>query len=73
MNFSKLSTYEATEFSEYLAFKSLYVDVWDAEALLHMGTIGIPLRMLMRQGLPAVKNTIECDLINSELSAASEG
>lgn len=70
---SQSSPYEAIEFIDYLANKSLYVDVWDADALLYLGTIGIPMRMLMRQTNPMVKNAIECDIINGELSASNEG
>lgn len=70
---SKLSPMEGVEFSEYLAHKSLYIDVWDADALMQIGTIGIPLRMLLRQGAPLVKQSLECDVINSEISAVSDG
>ncbi len=73
MDFSRASAFEALEFSEFLALKSLYVDVWDADSLLHLGTIGIPLRIIMRQGLPLVRRSIECDLVNSENTANCEG
>jgi Ca2+-binding EF-hand superfamily protein len=70
---SQSSPHEAIEFVEYLANKSLYVDVWDSYAVMYLGTMGIPLRMLMRQNNPMVKNAIECDVINGELSAMNEG
>lgn len=68
---SRSSPFEAIEFTDYLAHKSLYVDMWDADSLLHIGTFGIPLRMLMRQGQPMVKHAIECDVINAEIVAPS--
>jgi hypothetical protein len=69
---STASPNEATEFAEYLAHSSLYVDVWDADSLLHLGTCGIPLRRLMRQGQRVVKQAAECDVINAELGAVSQ-
>ncbi|KAJ1442329.1 hypothetical protein B484DRAFT_442214 [Ochromonadaceae sp. CCMP2298] len=66
---STASPNEAAEFAEYLAGSALYVDVWDANSLLHLGTCGIPLRRLMRQGQHAVKQAVECDVINAEVGA----
>ena len=68
---STASPNEAAEFSEYLAHCSLYVDVWDADSLLHLGTCGIPLRRLMRQGQRVTKQAAECDIINAEVAASS--
>jgi hypothetical protein len=70
---SRSTPLEAFEFAEYLAQKSLYVDLWDADGLLHLGTFGIPLRMLMRQGDSMVKHAIECDVINAEVAAPTDG
>ncbi len=70
---SRSTPLEAMEFADYLAHKSLYVDLWDADGLLHLGTFGIPLRMLMRQGDPMVKHAIECDVINAEIAAPTDG
>lgn len=64
---SSASFNEAIEFAEYLAHDSLYIDVWDANTLLHIGVMGIPLRKLMRQHAPMSKCTLECDVINYEL------
>ena len=64
---SSASFNEAIEFAEYLAHTSLYIDVWDANTLLHIGVMGIPLRKLMRQHAPMSKVTLECDVINYEL------
>jgi len=57
---------EAIEFAEYLANGTLYVDVWDADSLILLGTCGIPLRRVMRQGQPMAKCALECDVINSD-------
>jgi len=73
IDFTMLSPMESIEFSQYLSQKSLYVDVWDSDALLQIGTFGIPLRMLMRQGAPSIKQSVECDVINAEIAALSEG
>lgn len=70
---SRSSPFEAIEFAEYMADKSLYIDVWDADSLLPIGTYGIPLRMLMRQGALSVKHAIECDVINYETVAPVHG
>ena len=64
---STASPHEAVEFAEYLATCSLYIDVFDADSLLHIGTCGIPLRRLMRQGQITMKMAVECDVINAEL------
>lgn len=69
---STASPNEAVEFAEYMAHCSLYVDVWDADSLLHLGTCGIPLRRLMRQGQAMTKLAAECDVINAELGAISQ-
>jgi len=64
---SNASFNEGIEFAEYLAHTSLYIDVWDANTLLHIGVVGIPLRKLMRQNAAMSKHTVECDVINYEL------
>ena len=64
---STASPHEAIEFAEYLATCSLYIDIFDADSLLHIGTCGIPLRRLMRQGQITMKMAVECDVINAEL------
>lgn len=70
---SKSSPFEALEFAQYLAHKSLYIDVWDADSLLPLGTFGVPLRLLMRQGAHSVKHAIECDVINAQSVSPSYG
>jgi Ca2+-binding EF-hand superfamily protein len=55
---------EAKGFAHYLKDKTLYVDVWDGDALMHIGTIAIPLRKLMRQGRQTSKIARVYDVIS---------
>lgn len=41
-----------------MAGSTLFVDVWDADALMHVGTLALPLRMLMRQQKGVVKTAM---------------
>ena len=70
---SSSSPIESTEFAEYLAHSTLYVDAWDADSLLLLGTIGVPLRRIMRQGSSHAKAALECDVVNAEMSVQSHG
>lgn len=63
------SPQELEDFSTYLSHSWLYVDVWDADALVYIGTTAIPMRRLMRQGEPMVRFSLECDVINTEIYA----
>jgi hypothetical protein len=65
---SQSSPTEALEFAEYMSHSNLYVDVWDADSLMLIGVIGIPLRRLMRQGQPVAKCVIECMYLYMYLS-----
>ena len=64
---------ESLEFAEYLAHKVLYVDVWDSDSLIQLGTCAVPLRDLLRQGNSSVKRAIECDVVAVDLSGANTG
>ena len=57
---------EAFEFADYLAHSSLFVDVWDADSLMLIGTCSVPLRRVMRQGQTLARCAIECDIIDAE-------
>ncbi|KAK7239088.1 hypothetical protein SO694_00027156 [Aureococcus anophagefferens] len=50
---------EGRVFAEYLALKALYVDVWDADSRLHVGTCCVPLDKLLRQRSPVAKLAAE--------------
>lgn len=41
-----------------MASGSLFVDVWDGDALMYMGTLAIPLRTLLRQRKGVVKTAM---------------
>ena len=56
---------ESRLFTEYLAYKTLYIDVWNGDSLMQMGTVAIDLRQLLRQGEPFVKNALEYDVIGT--------
>jgi hypothetical protein len=67
-----VSTLEGYEFAEYLAYSTLYIDVWDSDSLLHIGVVAFPLRSLMRQGRSSSKTTLECDILNHDLSVVMD-
>ena len=60
---SEMTVFEARQFYEYLGSRTLYVDVWDGDAQIHIGTAAVPLRQLLRQGRPVVKKTLEYDVV----------
>lgn len=70
---SSSSPTEGLEFAEYLAHSTLFIDVWDADSMILLGTCGVPLRRIMRQGQPVAKCALECDIINSEMAAQAQG
>lgn len=72
INASEVSPLEAVEFAEYLAHGTLFIDVWDADSLLHIGTLGLPLKRLMRQGKSMAKVGLESNVINSESSLRAD-
>lgn len=72
INSSEVSPLEAVEFAEYLAHGTLYVDTWDADSLLHIGTFGLPLSRLLRQGKSVAKAGLESNVINSESSLRAD-
>ncbi|KAF0691786.1 Aste57867_17057 [Aphanomyces stellatus] len=63
---------EAAAFASYLLTKPLVVDVWDGDSLLHLGSLSIPLHVLMRQGLRVKKHHAEYEVVRrSDLDHAS--
>ena len=70
---SDVSTLEVHHFTTYLGHRMLYIDVWDADSHLLLGTSAVPLRKLMRQGQHNVKSVIECDLYKCESTPSIEG
>lgn len=53
-----LQPFEAQAFATYMAGNALFVDVWDADALMHVGTLALPLRALLRQQKGVVKTAM---------------
>lgn len=41
-----------------MAGSALFVDVWDGDGLMHLGTLAVPLRELMRQQRGVVKTAM---------------
>lgn len=65
---SDQTTTEGIEFAEYLAYSILYIDVWDADSLILIGTCAVPLRELMRQGTSSLKRAVEVDVVATDIS-----
>ncbi|KAI1720613.1 nephrocystin-4 [Ditylenchus destructor] len=52
---------------EYLAMNRLSVDVWDADSLIHVGSVAVPLRSLCRQNMEAVETEVQCGILQNSL------
>ena len=63
---SDSSPTEGYDFAEYMAKHSLFIDVWDSDSLLLLGTCCVPLKGVMRQGQPVARCAMECDVIDTE-------
>lgn len=57
---------ENEAFISYLHSHILHIDVWDGDSLMLVGTVGIPLMHLLRQGKPAVIVDHELDVVFTE-------
>uniref|UniRef100_A0AAV2M0Z1 Protein kinase domain-containing protein n=1 Tax=Knipowitschia caucasica TaxID=637954 RepID=A0AAV2M0Z1_KNICA len=53
-------------FLQYLASHSLQLDVWDSDSLLLVGSAAFPLKIMLRQGKPAVQALHELDVLTTE-------
>jgi hypothetical protein len=73
VNCDTVSAMEAFEFVKYLTRCTLFIDVWDADSLLYLGTMAVPLRALLRRGEPRAGCTLECDVIHSRASGNDSG
>ena len=59
---------ENLSFLKYLHQQRLYIDMWDGDSLLLVGSTSIALKYLLRQGNPAVQVSQKLDIIYSECS-----
>eukprot|EP00949_MAST-11_sp_MAST-11-sp1_P005341 g5341.t1 len=68
---------ETRLFAEYLSTRTLYIDVWDGDSLLQIGSMAVDLQQLMRQSEPVAKTALEYDVIapveSSSSSSSSKG
>ena len=55
---------ETAEFASYLAYKYLYIDVWDGDSMMNIGTMQVQLSALLRQGAPNVRVVNEYDVLS---------
>ncbi|XP_062046319.1 nephrocystin-4 isoform X2 [Lepus europaeus] len=53
-------------FVHYLAAQVLQLDVWDGDSLLLLGSVGVPMKHLLRQGRPAVQVSHELEVVATE-------
>ena len=66
-NLSHNLRYGSTSLPLYLNQKQLYIDVWDGESLLHIGTACLNLKPLLRQGKSAVTFDDDIEIMWTEV------
>jgi hypothetical protein len=54
---------EAREVFEYLSCRTMFLDVWDGDSLLLLGTVALPLQQFLRQGRAVVQRAVEYDVV----------
>lgn len=64
---------EAELFANYLAKKTLSVDVWDAESRMALGRLSVPLDRLLRQRAPVAKCAAEYALVSVQAAVDDDG
>lgn len=57
---------EKKSFSQYLHEQRMYIDVWDGNSLMLIGSTSVELKYLMRQGQSAVQASLELDMTSVE-------
>uniref|UniRef100_A0A915D7X4 Uncharacterized protein n=1 Tax=Ditylenchus dipsaci TaxID=166011 RepID=A0A915D7X4_9BILA len=68
---SSIPPTDADDLFQYMHWNRLYIDVWDADSLVHVGTAAIPLKYLCRQNSEAVLTELQCPIIQSGLCGES--
>ena len=54
---------EARRFISYLKTRTLFVDAWDGDSLIHIRVIGIPLKLVAREGQSVLRVLKEFDVV----------
>ena len=57
---------EKRMFLQYLAYQTMFIDVWDGESLHLIGTATMQMKDLLRHGKEAVQSTFELDVMKTE-------
>ncbi|RVE70116.1 hypothetical protein OJAV_G00061130, partial [Oryzias javanicus] len=57
---------EKRRFLQYLALHTMHLDIWDGDSLLLIGSTGIQLKYLLRQGKPAVQALHELEVLTTD-------
>ncbi|KAL4221030.1 Nephrocystin-4 [Mactra antiquata] len=57
---------ETQLFLQHLSQQTMYIDVWDGDSLLPIGSTALDLKYLCRCGMEAVQTTFELDVISTE-------
>ena len=57
---------EKQTFLKYLLEQKLYIDMWDGDSMLLIGSTSTPLKYLLRQSQPAVQVSQELDVVYTE-------
>lgn len=63
---------EAWNFHTYLATKTAYVEIWDSESLLPLGSAAIPLKGLLRGGKKKISMALEVDVTSTNRSTTAD-
>uniref|UniRef100_A0A1I7RNP3 Telo_bind domain-containing protein n=1 Tax=Bursaphelenchus xylophilus TaxID=6326 RepID=A0A1I7RNP3_BURXY len=59
------SAFNQRDFANFLLKSSLFIDVWDAESLMHLGLCTVPLKGLLRHGNDGIQTDVQCNVMES--------
>ena len=60
-------TGEGLNFINYMKLKTLYIQIWNGDSMLLIGTVGIELKYLLRQQRDAVQYTDDYDIVSPDI------